>query len=1549
MRVKFGEDVFKDYADGVEIQIGTPADMEAIQSAPSGKPFEIKSHSKGEDKAELTQFEEPVELEINLEEYGFTGAQSGDVFLYWFNPQAKAWYGMPSWVNEERNVLIGVTDHFSIFDVGPSNWEASKKPSVDIFQVSTFTGAATYSLPIEVPPGPGGLQPSLTLNYNSQVVDQMTVLSETGWVGTGWSLDTGYIERNTHNTQETTDDSYVLHVNGISTEVIKNSSGYHAADENFMKISFSASNNEWTIRDKKGNIYYFEHPTTMKYSIGCDLLSSVVNRWSLTRVRNIFDQELTYSYTTETKTIKYMVWSDAYHQCRQYGTASTDTATYPQTITYPDGRTRVRFVLEGRPYKGSYLEDDIHHSFERSRLNQILIERDLDGNGTFEKIMRKYDLTYDDKVWPNLTSAYFETIVSIQEFGVNGTEPLPATTFTYGDKMHLTRATNGYGGRVDFDYEIWHSSSNKARQSYTGYWTGNFNISDQSFGTLPPVVLKPGGAYYLNADIEDGKTMYLRLQVNGSTFLTTDSANDPSGTLVLPPTAGYNAEIQYNAVGHYVNSTDGQSVRIYAATLKALTTLYRVTTKTIRDGNGDTYTYTYTYTGAAVNDNTHSDSAAAGTSFTEKYSEFRGHSRVTETAPDGTQTLTWFYQDDVYKGRAHTIQGTYGGRKITETLNAFSHTELTGFSSNGKTIPRYWVKLDSTETRIYENDGVTYSAAKTVNTYETTYGNLTAELKQFLDGAAWVDYLRTEYTYYPNATTYVVSLPARIQQVRPSTNEVLASSLFLYDGNTGSHAAAPTQGILTAQRTLAKDNDWIQISFGYDAWGNRTSETTYGGYGSANASPTAGARTTTTVYDPIYHVYPVSQTTPPPTAGGAGLTTQWVYDYDLNGVNDYILGVPTSEIDPNGNPTSAQYDAFGRLTKLIRPGDTPNSPTISISYQDSFPFTTTLTQKVDAFTSYVVQRIYDGMGRQTKIVSGGAVTDTLYQSPTVTLQSMPYFTGETPHYTTTTVDPAANTTTTTSPDGSSVSATTNGLLTTVTDANGNSTITEKDIWGRVIRVTPPTGPEVSYAYDELGRMRTASRGGADTTIDYDFAGRKFHMDDPDMGAWWYEYDALGNLTKQTDAKGQVICLFYDNLNRLDGKTYPTNGSCGAPLAYDVDYHYDTGANGLGRRTGMSPASDSTSWMYDARGRLESELKTISSQSFSTSWTYNSADLPVTMTYPDNETLTYSYNSRMMLTTVTSSLGGTTYVSSSSYDAAGRLNARLLGNGLEQIYSYYPWNTPGQGGRLQNISAGSIQNLGYVYDAAGNITSIVDSITGENQAFGYDALNRLTSSTVTNGPAPYSETYTYDSVTGNLIHNGTGTLEYNDPSHVHAATDLSNQSSVSSYQYDANGNMVLRNVNGQAFDLDYDEENRLTNVTQGSQSFAPPMRPVSFNPIGSGSFLAMPFLQSGETETPTPTATQELYTVTLQPDAANGADTYMLNAAATTNYGAATLMGVGERNSAANNIARGLVRFDLSSLPANAVITSATLSLWDLTRPLRQRPYPASLPPEKALQ
>lgn len=555
------------------------------------------------------------------------------------------------------------------------------------------------------------------------------------------------------------------------------------------------------------------------------------------------------------------------------------------------------------------------------------------------------------------------------------------------------------------------------------------------------------------------------------------------------------------------------------------------------------------------------------------------------------------------------------------------------------------------------------------------------------------------------------------------------------------------------------------------------------------------------------------------------------------------------------------------MTQLIRPGDDSAHPTIRATYNDrTVPFRIDLQQRIEGDTYFVIRNTYDGLGRKFEIETGSSVDGTfsLYNTVLGTFnaygkplsQSTPFGPGETPFYATTTYDALGRPLTVTTPDGANAGYSYDGLTTSVTDANGHTTSTTMDVWGRTVSVTPPTGPGVSYQYDPLNRLTTAVRGaplpsgegqgGEVTVITYDNAGRKTAMSDPDMGNWSYTYDALGALVSQTDARGCTLGLSYDMLGRLTGKA--SSGDCGTQV--NTSYGYDAGTYGKGRRTSMTDSSGSTSWSYDARGRVLSESKTIDAQNFVTGFSYNSADLPVNMTYPDGEVVTNTYTPQMMLQSVA---GMDSYVSDTSYDSAGRITSRAFGNGTQTDYSYYAWDQ--QGGRLSTLTTSrladqaTLQNLAYSYDAIGNINTITDAVAGETQSFGYDVLDRLVSATASGGPAPYSETYTYDPLTGNLAAKAGVTYTY-DADHPHAASSLSNGNS---YEYDANGNQITRTVNGQTFVLAYDAEGRLVSVVSLNPQTPPPTATAS--PTNTASPTDTPTATETAALTETPTATE----------------------------------------------------------------------------------------------
>ena len=407
----------------------------------------------------------------------------------------------------------------------------------------------------------------------------------------------------------------------------------------------------------------------------------------------------------------------------------------------------------------------------------------------------------------------------------------------------------------------------------------------------------------------------------------------------------------------------------------------------------------------------------------------------------------------------------------------------------------------------------------------------------------------------------------------------------------------------------------------------------------------------------------------------------------------------------------------------------------------------------------------------------------------------------------------------------------------MSDPRGKYTYQTLDVWGRTTLVDPPDGPSVSYTYNEADQLpRAVNTAQPPPRLPTIWLGGKTQMNDADMGLWNYSYDAVGNLTRQTDARGQRICLYYDNANRPLGKHYRSDDNCPTSPSYNVRYYYDEGgaaAYAYGRRTRMTDASGSSTWSYDSRGRRTQESKAVTGVgTFVTQWSYNSADQVVWMKYPGGsgsqigEQVNYTYHPQAVLNSVT---GATTYVPATQYNAAGQIELRKFGGTsaspiLQTDYAYFAWDTANGQGRLKQITSGtpasptSLQDLRYysgtntpIYDQAGNILNIYDWKAGspQTQAFSYDDLNRLVSASASGGTGGlYSESYSYHPDTGNLYTKSSlGTYTYT-ASHTHAVASISNGWS---FQYDANGNMTQR-VTGSTYNLGYDAENRLTSVS-----------------------------------------------------------------------------------------------------------------------------------------
>ncbi|MFJ1608233.1 hypothetical protein ACIOHS_33375 [Streptomyces sp. NPDC088253] len=80
---------------------------------------------------------------------------------------------------------------------GAGDYTATPLSSSAAWQTSLQTGDFSWSYPLTTPTVPGGLLPKLSIGYSSGAVDGQTTTSnnQSSWVGTGFDMNTGFIER----------------------------------------------------------------------------------------------------------------------------------------------------------------------------------------------------------------------------------------------------------------------------------------------------------------------------------------------------------------------------------------------------------------------------------------------------------------------------------------------------------------------------------------------------------------------------------------------------------------------------------------------------------------------------------------------------------------------------------------------------------------------------------------------------------------------------------------------------------------------------------------------------------------------------------------------------------------------------------------------------------------------------------------------------------------------------------------------------------------------------------------------------------------------------------------------------------------------------------------------------------------------------------------------------------------------------------------------------------------------------------------------------------
>ncbi len=368
----------------------------------------------------------------------------------------------------------------------------------------------------------------------------------------------------------------------------------------------------------------------------------------------------------------------------------------------------------------------------------------------------------------------------------------------------------------------------------------------------------------------------------------------------------------------------------------------------------------------------------------------------------------------------------------------------------------------------------------------------------------------------------------------------------------------------------------------------------------------------------------------------------------------------------DGKVTTYNYDSTGRLSSMVIPAAAAATTTVTFAY-DSSHRVTKVTQQPGIETSFAYS------GGQT------IVTDSNGNTATYVIDSSGRVTS---------TKDALNRT-------RSQQWTANSDIATSTDAIGSNTTTYTyDGSNNRSGAQLPTGAAASAAY-AIGAGCSAPNTGTafQPKCSTDDAGNKKQ----------YQYDAAGNLLKQTDTTtGTAVTEFentYGGCGGVPGQICTTKDSNGNVTSYTY--------NARGDLTKVTPPAPmgATTYTHDTLGRVTS---VTDGKGQTTNYQYDVRDRIVRTTFADGQTLVSSYYPNGLEQTRTDSGGGATTF---EYDHQGRITK--------------------QGGPRTGIT-----HL-YTYDEVGNMLTAIDT-SGTTQ-YTYDAANQLIKVREPGGTCPTSGT------------------------------------------------------------------------------------------------------------------------------------------------------------------------------------------------------------------
>ncbi|WP_157966682.1 RHS repeat domain-containing protein, partial [Fastidiosibacter lacustris] len=335
-------------------------------------------------------------------------------------------------------------------------------------------------------------------------------------------------------------------------------------------------------------------------------------------------------------------------------------------------------------------------------------------------------------------------------------------------------------------------------------------------------------------------------------------------------------------------------------------------------------------------------------------------------------------------------------------------------------------------------------------------------------------------------------------------------------------------------------------------------------------------------------------------------------------------------------------------------------------------------------------------------------------------------------------------------------------------------------------VIPQQETQTHYSYnawDEITRITTAGKGMTS-----------------------FSYNEAGQLVKQKDNMGQEYGYGYDVLNRLTKVSINHK-----PILL---YVYDQGQYGKGYLSEVTRLPSATKGTantirnsYDAFGNIGTQTNIINEKEYRVSYTYNKDNQINTITYPSGLTVYYAHNTLGKVDKLSINKPPFIVAKDIEHLPFGPITTLTYGNGYIQENGYdlrY---------RLTERNLKNIAHDHYRYDENGNISEIIHVSAPEwNTRYRYDRLDRLTA---VESPK-HRQIFTYKrageidvdikdlqhDLNGNLTWLNGLSLSYDE---FNLLTEVRNQDkTVASYQYNGQGQRVLKTVDGKETVFIYDQ-------------------------------------------------------------------------------------------------------------------------------------------------